>query len=176
MLLLEFTPSKGIAAQMTSLYIPARRQPAVLICAIHAGVEDGTAELAAAIHALAPDSAGLFLDTRRRHITSRRYADPLFDRIVSRYDRVVSIHGMRDGTVPVYVGGGDTALARRIRTALGEPAGRVPPRHLAGIHPDNVANRAARPGIQLEFAADYRSPYSPLRAWIASRIASVLFR
>lgn len=161
---------------MTSLYLPARRKPEFLICAIHAGVEDGTAELAAAIHALAPDRAGLFLDTHRRHITSRRYADPLFNGIVAQYDRVISVHGMRDsGPVSVYVGGGDTGLARRVRAALGEPVGRTPPRHLAGVHPDNVANRGIRRGLQLEFASDYRSPMSPLHAWIVRRIGRVLF-
>jgi phage replication-related protein YjqB (UPF0714/DUF867 family) len=160
---------------MTSVYIPARRRPDFLICAIHAGVEDGTAELAAALHALAPDRAGLFLDTRPRHVTSRRYADTLFDSVVGQYGRVISFHGMLDGSVPVYVGGGDTALARRIRVALGEPARRVPPRHLAGVHPQNVANRGQYPGIQLEFAADYRSPASPLHGWIVRRLAATLF-
>lgn len=160
---------------MTSLYIPARKKPEFLICAIHAGVEDGTAELAAAIHAHAPDRAGLFLDTRPRHITSRLYADALFDSVVGDYRRVVSVHGMHDMTVPVYIGGGAAALARRIRAALGEPVGRAPPQHLAGVHPDNVVNRGTQPGVQVELAADYRSPHSPLRDWIARRITTALF-
>jgi phage replication-related protein YjqB (UPF0714/DUF867 family) len=159
---------------MTTLYIPARRRPDFLICAIHAGVEDGTAELAADLHALIPDHAGLFLDVNRRHITSRQYADPLFNSIVGQYGRVISFHGMLDSTVPVYVGGGDAALARRIRVALGEPARRSPPRHLAGIHPENVANRGRNTGIQLELAADYRSPMSPLHDWIVRRIRACL--
>jgi phage replication-related protein YjqB (UPF0714/DUF867 family) len=161
---------------MTTLYIPARRRPEFLICAIHAGVEGGTAELAADLHALAPDRAGLFLDARPRHVTSRVYADPLFNSIVGRYTRVISIHGMRGTALPpVFVGGGDETLARRIRTALGEPADRIPPRHLAGVHPRNVANRGVRPGIQLEFAPAFVTPTSPLHEWIVRRIGHTLF-
>jgi phage replication-related protein YjqB (UPF0714/DUF867 family) len=161
---------------MTTLYIPARRKPDFLICAIHGGIENGTAELAADLHALAPDRAGLFLDMRPQHVTSRVYADPLFSGIVGKYTRVISIHGMRGTALPpVFVGGGDEPLARHIRTALGEPANRAPPRHLAGVHPQNVANRGVRPGIQLEFAPAFVLPTSPLHDWIVQRIGNTLF-
>jgi phage replication-related protein YjqB (UPF0714/DUF867 family) len=120
-----------------------------LICAIHAGVEHGTAAIARAIHAMDPTTTGLFIDWDPVHVTSTAYFHPVFDTVVRHYNSVVSIHGMDGYGRQVFVGGRNLPLVRSIRGALG--AHTPPPAHLAGTHPLNVANRGASGvGVQVE--------------------------
>jgi phage replication-related protein YjqB (UPF0714/DUF867 family) len=124
--------------------------PHILICAIHAGVEHGTASIARAVYrVLDPATTGLFVDWNPVHITSTVYHHPVFDIAVRHYDTVISIHGMTGYGHAIFVGGRDEALIRRIRSGLGATV--IPPVHLAGEHPSNIVNRGASgAGVQLE--------------------------
>jgi phage replication-related protein YjqB (UPF0714/DUF867 family) len=120
-----------------------------LICAIHAGVEHGTADVARAIHAANPDTTGLFIDWNPTHVTSTVYFHPVFDTVVRHYNSVISIHGMNGYGHQVFVGGRDHAVVSSLRQQLG--AHKAPPAHLAGTHPLNVANRGySGAGVQIE--------------------------
>ena len=120
-----------------------------LICAIHAGVEHGTASLAHSMHALDSATTGLFIDWNPKHVTSTVYFHPVFDTVVRHYNSVISIHGMTGYGQPVYVGGRDRTMVHALRKALNAPTS--PPAHLAGTHPLNVANRGfSGAGVQIE--------------------------
>jgi phage replication-related protein YjqB (UPF0714/DUF867 family) len=154
-------------------YIPASVEPDVLICAIHAGVEHGSGDVARAIHAFCRGRAGLYVCYDKNHVTSARFHEPLFDTIVGRYKRVISIHGMDRYKTIALIGGRDKHLVHRLRTAMG--AMEEPPRHLSGMHPLNVVNRGtSRGGVQVEVAWIHLDPESPLRDWIIHTISNTL--
>jgi phage replication-related protein YjqB (UPF0714/DUF867 family) len=157
-------------------YIPASVETDVLICAIHASVEPGTAEVARAIHTHCRGSVGLYICYGDRHITSHQFNEPLFNTVVGQYRRVISIHGMDAITPIVWVGGRDTHLVQQLRTAMGLGI-QHPPKHLRGIHPTNVVNRgSSHKGVQLEIAWIHLNPKSPLRDWVAQITAQTLLR
>ena len=126
-----------------------------LICAIHAGVEHGTADVARHIHGIDPVTTGLFIDWNSIHVTSTAYFHPVFDTVVRHYNSVISIHGMAPGQgATMFVGGRDHATVRYLRQQLGAPT--HPPTHLAGTHPLNVANRGASgAGVQIEIDVNH---------------------
>lgn len=103
-------------------------------------------------------------------MTSTRFHEPLFDTIVGRYKRVISIHGMDRYRTIALIGGRDKQLVHRLRNAMDEP-----PRHLSGMHLLNMVNRgASRGGVQVEVAWIHLDPESPLRDWIVRTIAQTL--
>lgn len=157
-------------------YTPASVETDVLICAIHASVEPGTAEVARAIHAHCRGLAGLYICYGDRHVTSHQFSEPLFNTIVGQYHRVISIHGM-DALEPiVWIGGRDTQLVRQLRSAMGLGK-QHPPAHLRGLHPMNIVNRgSSHKGVQLEITWIHLDPDSPLRDWIAETTAKTLLR
>jgi phage replication-related protein YjqB (UPF0714/DUF867 family) len=157
-------------------YIPAAVSPDVLICAIHASVEPGTGDIARAIHSYCQGKAGVYICYGTPHVTSHLFGEPLFNTIVSQYNRVISIHGMATTTPIAWIGGRDKQLVRRLQTAMGLGI-QHPPTHLRGVHPHNVVNRgASHKGVQVEIAWIHLNPKSPLRAWIAQKIAHTLLR
>lgn len=156
-------------------YVPPTAKFDVLICAIHAGVEIGTGDVAREIHASCPSHAGLYVHSCPRHITSRVFHEPLFDIAVRRYKTVISIHGMRTGSQMIHVGGRDRRMVRKLRAALGQPLDREPPPHLAGKHATNVVNRGADgAGVQIEIHYPLLFEACPLRSWLARVIAETL--
>jgi phage replication-related protein YjqB (UPF0714/DUF867 family) len=137
--------------------------------ALHGGLEQGTAEIAAA--AAEASGASFYAvvqpDDLRWHIPSRNY-DPEDSGALAAFlvhvDVVVSVHGFGgvrgadDRWTTALVGGGNRGLATRVARALTAalPHYRwiddiecMPP-HLRGLHPDNPVNRARHGGAQLE--------------------------
>jgi phage replication-related protein YjqB (UPF0714/DUF867 family) len=156
-------------------YMPPTQRFDVLICAIHATVEPGTAEIAREIHAAATNRCGLYIHWDKRHKTSHLFDDPLFDTVVRQYKTVISIHGMRSTDQIAHIGGLDKAAVRTLRQALGLPLRKSPPPHLRGTHIWNVANRAAsKMGVQVEVSYPILHEASPLRSWLAQTIAQTL--
>jgi phage replication-related protein YjqB (UPF0714/DUF867 family) len=137
--------------------------------ALHGGLEQATAELAAD----AADRAGASLyavvqpPDLRWHVPSSRY-DPADSRalaaFVERVDVVVSLHGYGglrgsdDRWTTVLLGGSNRALAAELAGELAavlphytwlDDLERIPP-HLRGVHPDNPVNRPRAGGVQVE--------------------------
>ncbi|MGQ0824167.1 MAG: poly-gamma-glutamate hydrolase family protein [Actinomycetota bacterium] len=137
--------------------------------ALHGGLEEGTAEIAAAAaHAAGASFYAVVQPADLRwHIPSHRYdpdhADGLAE-FLAHVDVVVSVHGFGglrgadDRWTTALLGGGNRELAmaitRELRTAL--PQYRwvdeldVIPAHLRGLHPANPVNRARNGGVQIE--------------------------
>jgi phage replication-related protein YjqB (UPF0714/DUF867 family) len=142
-----------------------------LICAIHAATEPGTAEVATAIADADPKHRGLYIFQGPR-VTSTEFSERLFDQVVKSYDIVVSIHGMLNTSVPVFVGGRNPHLVSALRSLFHR--GQHPPRRLAGRCPENIVNRGRQGGLQLEVSPPTLHPQSPLRAWIIHCVDKVL--
>jgi phage replication-related protein YjqB (UPF0714/DUF867 family) len=135
-----------------------------LICAIHAATEPGTAAFATSLAAADPIHRGLYIFHGPR-VTSTEFRERLFDQIVKSYDVVVSIHGMLNTRVPVFVGGRNRTLVQKLRRHLGIPE--APPTHLSGCNPNNIVNRGmSGRGLQLELAPPALYKESPLCAWL----------
>jgi phage replication-related protein YjqB (UPF0714/DUF867 family) len=158
-------------------YVPPSQRFDVLICAIHAGVEIGTADVAQEIHAACRDRCGLYIHWSKHHVTSSLFEDPLFDTVVRQYKTVISIHGMRSTEQIAHIGGRGREEIHTLRKALGLPLNKVPPRHLRGEHIENVVNRAGeKAGVQIEVSYPVLHADSPLRSWLAQTVAQTLLR
>jgi len=149
----------------------------ILVCAIHAGHEVGTGDVAHIIHAAMPDRAGLYINNASGHIPSILFHDKLFDSVVGKYKTVISVHGTAETRQMAYVGGLYYGLGDRIKRALGiSPTVRVP-WFLRGDDPRNVVNRGScGAGVQIEISYIHLSSLSPLRRWIADTIALAVRR
>jgi phage replication-related protein YjqB (UPF0714/DUF867 family) len=158
-------------------YVPPTARFDILICAIHAGPERGTGDVARLIHAACPANTGLYVHSCGKHITSATFHEPLFDIAVRQYKTVISIHGMRSTDQIAYVGGRAKPLVRQLRQALGLSLNREPPPHLRGLQQSNVVNRGQLgAGIQVEISYPILFHTCPLRTWIADRIAATLIK
>jgi phage replication-related protein YjqB (UPF0714/DUF867 family) len=139
------------------------------VCALHGGLEQGTAEIAEA--AATASGASFYAvvqpDDLRWHVPSHRY-DPALSLCLRAFlasiDIVISVHGfggVRDADdrwTTALLGGTNRELAAELSGAL---TGVLPqyrwiadldsmPRHLRGLHPANPVNRVPRGGVQLE--------------------------
>jgi phage replication-related protein YjqB (UPF0714/DUF867 family) len=139
------------------------------VCALHGGLEQGTAEIAeaAAVGAGASFYAVVQPDDLRWHVPSHRYDPALSDGLrdfLSAIDVVISVHGFRgvrdadDRWTTALLGGTNRELAVALAATL---TGALPqyrwiadldamPQHLRGLHPANPVNRVTRGGVQLE--------------------------
>jgi phage replication-related protein YjqB (UPF0714/DUF867 family) len=146
-------------------------------CALHGGLEQGTAEIAEASARAAGASlyAVVQPDDLRWHVPSHRYdpaASPALATFVHAVDVVISVHGfggVRDADdrwTTALLGGGNRALARDLQRRL---SAALPgyrwiadldgiPRHLRGLHPHNPVNRVRDGGVQLELPPRVRRP------------------
>jgi phage replication-related protein YjqB (UPF0714/DUF867 family) len=139
----------------------------ILIMAPHGGkIEPGTDTIADAvagkIHAFYAFCGVRRQGNRTLHITSHRFNEPRAIAAVCRASTVVTIHGCRDRTAVVYLGG----RHRRMRQQLGSTltmagfAVRENP-NLPGLHPANVCNRGqSGMGVQLELSSGLRKHLS----------------
>jgi phage replication-related protein YjqB (UPF0714/DUF867 family) len=138
-------------------------------CAIHGGLEQGTAEIA---EAAATASGATFYavvqpDNLRWHVPSHRYdtsCSDLLREFVASVDAVVSVHGfggLRDADdrwTTALLGGRNRTLATTLGAALAValPGYRwvtdldAMPARLRGQHPQNPVNRVTNAGVQLE--------------------------
>lgn len=138
-------------------------------CALHGGLERGTAEIAIAAARASGSSVYAVVQPEdlRWHVPSHRY-DPVCSDVLAdffaRVDIVISVHGFGglrgadDRWTTALLGGTNRELAGELGEAL---AGALPayrfvteleviPRHLRGLHPDNTVNRVRRGGVQIE--------------------------
>jgi len=160
------------------------------VCALHGGLEQGTAEIA---HAAAVRSGASFYAVVqpagfRWHVPSHRY-DPALSaglrEFLASIDIVISVHGfggVRDADdrwTTALLGGTNRALAAELGAALSAALPQYRwiadldgiPSHLRGLHPANPVNRVARGGVQLELpprvrraGADYDALVTALAA------------
>jgi phage replication-related protein YjqB (UPF0714/DUF867 family) len=160
------------------------------LCALHGGLEQGTAEIAEAAAASADASfyAVVQPDDLRWHIPSHRYDPAVSDELrafLEAIDIVISVHGfggVRDADdrwTTALLGGTNRELAAELGATLTAalPSYRwigdldVIPRHLRGLHPANPVNLVPQGGVQLELpprvrraGADYDALVSALAA------------
>lgn len=139
------------------------------VCALHGGLEQGTAEIAAAVADAADASfyAVVQPDDLHWHVPSHRYDPTLsgcLQAFLERVDVMISVHGfggVRDADdrwTTALLGGTNRELAAELETTLTAslPGYRwiadldVIPRHLRGLHPANPVNRVAQGGVQIE--------------------------
>jgi phage replication-related protein YjqB (UPF0714/DUF867 family) len=139
------------------------------LCALHGGLEQGTAEiaLAAARGSGASFYAVVQPDDLRWHVPSHRYDPAHSDGLrafLAAVDTLISVHGFGglrgadDRWTTALLGGANRVLAQELGAALTAvlPQYRwitdldVIPRHLRGRHPANPVNRVPRGGVQLE--------------------------
>jgi phage replication-related protein YjqB (UPF0714/DUF867 family) len=139
------------------------------VCALHGGLEQGTAEIAEA--AATASGASFYAvvqpDDLRWHVPSHRY-DPALSLCLRAFltsiDIVISVHGfggVRDADdrwTTALLGGTNRELAADLAGALTQALPQYRwiadldsmPRHLRGLHPANPVNRVAHGGVQLE--------------------------
>ncbi len=147
------------------------------VCALHGGLEQGTAEIAEAVarNAGASFYAVVQPDDLHWHVPSHRYDPALSDGLrafLDSIDVVISVHGfggVRDADdrwTTALLGGTNRELAVELEHALAAalPGYRwiadleVIPKHLRGLHPANPVNRVRLGGVQLELPPRVRRP------------------
>lgn len=141
-----------------------RGSPIVVLAPHGGGIERGTSEVAAAI---AGDVYSLYCfeglkrgDNDRLHITSTRFDAPRCVALVEEAQIAVTVHGCRDETPLVYVGGRHAPLKQRLIARLRQAGLRAQHDHNrahAGRLPTNICNRGrAGRGVQLEISQGLR--------------------
>ncbi len=147
------------------------------VCALHGGLEQGTAEIAQAVAERAGASfyAVVQPGDLHWHVPSHRYDPALSDGLrsfLASIDVVISVHGfggVRDADdrwTTALLGGTNRELAAELADALNAalPQYRwigdldVIPKHLRGLHPANPVNRVPQGGVQLELPPRVRRP------------------
>jgi phage replication-related protein YjqB (UPF0714/DUF867 family) len=172
-------------------FVPRSR---VGVCALHGGLEQGTAEIAAAVADASGSSfyAVVQPDDLHWHVPSHRYDPALSDGLrafLASIDLVISVHGfggVRDADdrwTTALLGGTNRELAAELGAALtcSLPQYRwiadldVIPKHLRGLHPANPVNLVTYGGVQLELpprvrraGADYDALVTALAGVAAS--------
>jgi phage replication-related protein YjqB (UPF0714/DUF867 family) len=160
------------------------------LCALHGGLEQGTAEVAeaAAERAGASFYAVVQPEGLRWHVPSHRYDPSLSDELrafIAAVDVVISVHGfggVRDADdrwTTALLGGTNRALAEELGSELARalPQYRwiadldVIPKHLRGLHPSNPVNLVARGGVQLELPPRVRRPGADYDALVTALAA-----
>ena len=146
-------------------------------CALHGGLEEGTAEIAARAAEVSGASyyAVVQPDDLRWHVPSHRYDPTCAEGLrvfVAHVDTMISVHGFGgireadDRWTTALLGGTNRALAADLAARLTRvlPGYRWVadldgiPSHLRGLHPDNPVNLTAGAGVQLELPPRVRRP------------------
>jgi phage replication-related protein YjqB (UPF0714/DUF867 family) len=137
----------------------------VLVMAPHGGgIEPGTGDIADALSGSEHAFYG-FKGLKKRgnhilHIASTRFDEPLAVRMLKEARWVLTIHGCRDRSPVVWVGGrdglrGDTII--KSLEAIGIPVRQSEAPGLRGLQPENVCNRGRlEAGVQLEISRGLR--------------------
>ena len=160
------------------------------LCALHGGLEQGTAEVAEAVAERAGASFYAVVQPEgfRWHVPSHRYdpsASGELRAFIAAVDVVISVHGFGgvrgadDRWTTALLGGTNRALAGELRAVLKRtlPQYRwiadldVIPKHLRGLHPSNPVNRVARGGVQLELPPRVRRPGADYDALVTALAA-----
>jgi phage replication-related protein YjqB (UPF0714/DUF867 family) len=155
-------------------FVPRSR---VGLCALHGGLEQGTAEIAGAAAARSDSSyyAVVQPDDLHWHVPSHYYDPDLSEGLrafLAGIDVVISVHGfggVRDADdrwTTALLGGTNRELAAELARTLTDalPGYRWiadldgMPRHLRGLHPANPVNRVPQGGVQVELPPRVRRP------------------
>jgi phage replication-related protein YjqB (UPF0714/DUF867 family) len=160
------------------------------VCALHGGLEQGTAEIAEAVGRAAGATfyAVVQPDNLRWHIPSHHYnvdASDTLATFLARVEIVISVHGFGglrgadDRWITSLLGGTNRELADETANALRNVLPQyhwitdleVIPPHLRGMHPSNPVNIAPHGGVQIELpprvrraGADYNALVTTLAA------------
>ncbi|WP_067810823.1 poly-gamma-glutamate hydrolase family protein [Actinomadura kijaniata] len=144
------------------------RNARVAHIAVHGGgIEPPTTQLADHAAARRGDAYYSFVGLKKRgnsalHLTSTRFDEPKALKLLRGVKYTVSWHAAKGDRAVTYVGGRDTALARKVTAALRAKGFAVatPPDGIEGTHPKNIANRNARgKGLQLEISTAQRKRF-----------------
>ena len=137
----------------------------IAIIAPHGGgIEPGTIDIADAIAGCDYTFYG-FKGLKKAgnsvlHINSNNFDEPIALKAVQNIDIVISIHGSKDKTEMVCVGGADSELKRIIINTLkdaGFDAEICMKPGLKGVNPGNICNRCrTKKGVQLELSRGLR--------------------
>jgi phage replication-related protein YjqB (UPF0714/DUF867 family) len=160
------------------------------VCALHGGLEQGTAEIAQAVASAAGATfyAVVQPENLRWHVPSHRYdpgASATLTRFVSCVDVVISVHGFGglrgadDRWITSLLGGTNRELACECSAALTRALPgyhwitdmNVIPAHLRGMHPANPVNLVTNGGVQIELPPRVRragSDYDTLVTTLAA--------
>lgn len=160
------------------------------LCALHGGLEQGTAEVAEAAAARAGASFYAVVQPEgfRWHVPSHRYDPALSEELrafIGAVDVVISVHGFGgvrgadDRWTTALLGGTNRELARELGASLTRslPQYRwiadleVIPKHLRGLHPSNPVNLVGHGGVQLELPPRVRRPGADYDALITALAA-----
>ncbi len=140
----------------------------VAVIAIHGGkIEQGTTELAYAVSSRNNYSYYSYIGLKSRgnstlHIDSDKFKEPTALEMLAKSQTTLSIHGCAGSAEFTYIGGLDTELRNKIKKSLMKRGFTVldAPRNLAGLSPDNIANRNRNgSGVQLEISKGLRTQF-----------------
>lgn len=93
------------------------------------------------------------------HITSHRFNEPTCEELIRNHETVIAIHGWGAAGERLCIGGRDSELAEKLKTALTDAGFKVdaPEGGLAGADPQNIVNRGASgKGVQVELTMGLR--------------------
>jgi len=141
-----------------------RKSPYAIVAPHGGSIEPGTSQIANAVaganlsfyafEGLKPSDNGVL------HITSTRFDEPRCLALIAEARTVITIHGRDGADQIVFLGGLDTALARRIEAALdaaGFTVRRDDDLDLQGTSRENLCNRGiSGVGVQLEISNGLR--------------------
>lgn len=137
----------------------------VAVMAPHGGgIEPGTVDIADALagrdFAFYAFSGIKKSGNRHLHLTSNRFDEPIGLKIAQKAAVVVAVHGNREESEVVFVGGRNHSLKKRICQALTAAGFRAEISDLPGIRgisPENICNRGTSgEGVQLEISRGLR--------------------
>jgi len=128
------------------------------------GIEPGTLDIADALaghdFAFYAFSGTKKSGNRHLHLTSNRFDEPIGLKIAQKAAVVVAVHGNREESEVVFVGGRNTLLKKKICRALTAAGFRAEISDLPGIRgigPENICNRGTSgEGVQLEISRGLR--------------------
>lgn len=159
-------------AENTAYRVRQRRpvSSALLHLAIHGGgIEPGSAECAdecAGASRLFYAFEGIKASGNSTlHLTSTHFDEPRALDICQQAAYTIAWHGAAGSTPQIYLGGADTVLRDRIRTALdaaGFPVAATTPTEIDGDDPDSVLqNNRRAAGVQIEMTLALRQSFFP---------------
>lgn len=160
----SFEALKAKEQEGTDYQIQYRQgETGIAVIAPHGGgIEPGTSEIADGVagddHAFYSFEGWKRQGNFEMHITSRNFDEPIGVDIVKNSNTIVSIHGCNGNEKVVYIGGIDTELIERIKTALSGAGFLVKNNaRFPGTSPFNICNRSRLgKGVQLEISAPLR--------------------
>lgn len=112
------------------------------------------------------------------HIASSRFDEPVAKGMVRQCHTIITIHGCRDATPVVYVGGKNDVLKNKVSLHLRNieiPVQDAVRDSIRGVHPQNLCNRGkGGQGVQLEISSQLRHLFIGQGGWQSPRLTPQL--